>query len=74
RATRRPFVGGEDTKVSEGAAEAQRRQAFGLLIDRTMMRLRARKAREQRDADEEGAGAVLCAIRQARGETIRGAG
>ncbi|KGJ23434.1 hypothetical protein IX56_02085 [Paracoccus sanguinis] len=58
----------------EWRAEARRRQAFGLLIDRAMMRIRARKAREQRDADAEGAGAVLCAIRQARGETIRGAG
>ena len=58
----------------EWRAEARRRQAFGLLIDRTMMRLRARKARAQRDADEEGAGAVLCAIRQARWEMILGAG
>ena len=58
----------------EWRAEARRWQAFGLLIDRTMMRLRARKARAQRDADEEGAGAVLCAIRQARWEMIRGAG
>ena len=58
----------------EWRAEARRRQAFGLLIDRTMMRLSARKAREQRDADEEGAGAVLCAIRQARWEMILGAG
>ena len=58
----------------EWRAEARRRQAFSLLIDRTMMRLRARKARAQRDADEEGAGAVLCAIRQARWEVIRGAG
>lgn len=58
----------------EWRAEARRRQAFGLLIDRTMMQLRARKARAQRDADEEGAGAVLCAIRQARWEMIRGAG
>ena len=58
----------------EWSAEARRRQAFSLLIDRTIMRIRARKAREQRDADEEGAGAVLCAIRQARWEMIRGAG
>ena len=58
----------------EWRAEARRRQAFGLLIDRTMMQLRARKARAQRDADEEGAGAVLCAIRQARWEMILGAG
>ncbi|WP_156113527.1 hypothetical protein [Paracoccus sanguinis] len=58
----------------EWRAEARRRQAFSLLIHRTMMQIRARKAREQRDADEEGAGPLLCAIQQARREMIRGAG
>lgn len=58
----------------EWCAEARRRQHASLVIDRALLRIRARKIREQRDADEEGAGALLCAIRQARREMIRGAG
>lgn len=58
----------------EWCAEARRRQQASLVIDRALLRIRARKIREQRDADEEGAGALLCAIRQARREMIRGDG
>lgn len=58
----------------EWRAEARRRQQASLVIDRALLRIRAWTIREQRDADEEGAGALLCAIRQARREMIRGAG
>lgn len=43
-----------------------------LLIDRMTRKLEAMRIREQRDADEEGSGAVLCAIREARRKIIRG--
>lgn len=58
----------------EWRAEARRWQQASLTIERALMRIRARKVREQRDADEEGAGSLLCAIRQARREMIRGIG
>ena len=48
------------------------------VIEQMVRKLAAAKAREQRDADEEGCGALLCAIRLARRHVIkdlaRGAG
>lgn len=51
--------------------EARRRTLHGLMIDQMRMKLAAWKAREQLDADEEGCGALLCAIRMARWQIIR---
>jgi hypothetical protein len=51
--------------------ERRRRQQFSTQIEMTIMRLNAAKRREQRDADEEGCGAVLCAIREARKQLVR---
>jgi len=52
-------------------AEARRRARHTILIERMKMKLAAAKAREQRDADEEGCGAVLCAIRAARRQMLK---
>lgn len=59
-------------------AEARRRALHGFVIEQMVRKLAAAKAREQRAADEEGCGALLCAIRLARRQLIkdlaRGAG
>lgn len=41
------------------------------MIDHALMKLKAAKMREQQDADEEGCGAVLCAIRAARRKMMK---
>lgn len=55
----------------EWRAEAKRRALHGFVIDQMKRKLAAGKAREQRDADEEGCGALLCAIRLARRQMLK---
>lgn len=47
------------------------RLAADMVIRRALLKIAARKLRQQRDADEEGVGALLCAIRLARREALR---
>lgn len=49
----------------------RRRRAADMVFRQALLKIAARKRREQRDADEEGAGALLCAIRLARREALR---
>lgn len=51
--------------------EARRRALHGFLVEKAQGKLAAAKAQEQRDADEEGCGATLCAIRLARRQVLK---
>ena len=54
-------------------AEARLRRRAGEVIARAELRIAAARVREreQRAADEEGAGALLCAVREARRRLAR---
>lgn len=54
--------------------EGKRRQEVSILLMKAKLKLNASLVREQQAADEEGCGALLCAIREARKEIARGRG